>query len=198
MITATTKNSTSIVSSEGEALTRHTGPDDWFLPEDDWLLSEVEPTWNATTMDASDKSAGSVAGTTYRIAPRRESEPIRKDSLRPKKTRKRVKLLQQWECIVLGIQDDCVECEMHDLTDESQPVEFAEVYLDEFNVFDRDLLHEGSVFYWSIGHETSSVGQVRRYSDLRVRRMPPLSNLRKREIAKRAEQLSEQLKLSAE
>jgi hypothetical protein len=46
------------------------------------------------------------------------------------------------------------------------------------------------VFYWSIGHRVSEVGQVRRYSELRVRRMPPLSRLRKGEIARKAEQLS--------
>ena len=85
---------------------------------------------------------------------------------------KRIKLLQQWECIVSRVTDDCVECELHDLTDESLPVEQAEVYLDEFNHFDRALLQEGAVFYWSFCRETSVTGHVRRYSELRVRRMP--------------------------
>lgn len=122
------------------------------------------------------------------------SQPVRKDDLVIHPAEKRIKLLQQWECIVSRVTDDCVECELHDLTDESLPVEQAEVYLDEFNHFDRALLQEGAVFYWSVGHETSVNGQVRRYSELRVRRMPRLSQLRKREINKEAEHLSELLK----
>lgn len=191
MSATTLENSTSSSNSEGEAVTRRIGPDDWLLPE-------VEPVWDETTADASKSSADPSETATDRIVPKRISEPIRKDSLSPKQTRRRVKLLQQWECVVVRVYDDIVECELHDLTNESQPVEIAEVYLEEFNVFDRDLLQEGAVFYWSIGHETSEVGQVRRYSELRVRRMPALSKLRKQDIAIRAERLSEQLKSSAE
>lgn len=101
----------------------------------------------------------------------------------------RIKLLQQWECVVIEVQPDCVACEMHDLTDDSQPEEYAEVYLTEFSLFDRPLLQEGAVFYWSIGHEIKKTGNVRKYSELRVRRMPPLSKSKEREITKRAEHL---------
>lgn len=161
---------------------------DWVSPEierDPWRIGE-------TTLDRSDgRSNGSpatVPGDCPRVSP-----PIRKDSFGIRFPRDRIKLLQQWECVVSQVHDDCVECEMHDLTDESKPIECAEIYLEEFNEFDRALLCEGTVFYWSIGHETKRTGQVRRYSELRVRRMPPLTNLKKREIGERAKQLSELL-----
>jgi hypothetical protein len=105
-----------------------------------------------------------------------------------------MKLLQQWECVVLRVRDDLVECEMHDLTNDSEPVEYAEVYINEFSLFDKPLLCEGAVFYWSIGHETKQTGQIRRYSDLRVRRMPPLGQVKKREICCWAKQLSDRIK----
>jgi hypothetical protein len=165
------------------------------LGRGEWVLPEVEPDQWAMGETTSGKLDGRTNGspTTAPSDYRRVSAPIRKDSFVPRFPRDRIKLLQQWECVVSQVHDDCVECEMHDLTDESKPVECAEIYLDEFNEFDRALLCEGTVFYWSIGHETKRTGQVRRYSELRVRRMPPLTNLKKREIGERAKQLSELL-----
>jgi hypothetical protein len=164
------------------------------LRRDDWVLPEIErKEWNAgaTTSDGLSESPANGSATTMSENGQKVSEPIRKDNLVIRFPSDHVKLLQQWECVVSRVHDDCVECEMHDLTDEFKPVECAEIYLDEFNHFDRRLLREGAVFYWSIGHETKRTGQVRRYSELRVRRMPPLSNLTKREISEKAKQLSE-------
>jgi len=164
------------------------------IRSDDWVLPEIEQQqWNAgeTTIGELDAQSSNGTGTTMIGDGRQVSEPIRKDSLVIRFPSEHVKLLQQWECVVSRVHDDCVECEMHDLTDDARPAEYAEVYLDEFNHFDRALLREGAVFYWSIGHETKKTGQVRRYSDLRVRRMPQLSDLTKREISQRANQLSE-------
>ncbi len=164
------------------------------LRRDDWVLPEIERVkWNVgeTTSDGLSNSSGNGSATTISENGQKVFEPIRKDNLVIRFPSDHVKLLQQWECVVSRVHDDCVECEMHDLTDESKPVECAEVYLDEFSNFDRGLLREGAVFYWSIGHETKKTGQVRRYSELRVRRMPPLSNLKKREISEKAKRLSE-------
>jgi hypothetical protein len=170
--------------------TRGISADDWFMPEPDTDQGDA----NVTTAEgfAMSTSNRNARGTDHVAAPS-VSAPIRKDDLVIRLADNRIKLLQQWECVISRVKDDCVECEMHDLTNESLPVEFAEVYLDEFNHFDRALLQEGAVFYWSVGHETSKTGQVRRYSELRVRRMPTLSNLRRREILKEAEHLSELL-----
>jgi hypothetical protein len=164
------------------------------VSSDDWLLPKVETEqlrMGETTSCGLDSRSSSRYSTTMPIDGRKVSEPIRRDKLVVRFPRDRVKLLQQWECVILSVHDDCVECEMHDLTDDTQPVEWAEVFLDQFNHYDRTLLREGAVFYWSIGHETKKTGQVRRYSDIRVRRMPPLSALTRREIKLRAGKLIE-------
>jgi hypothetical protein len=162
--------------------------------EEDWVLPEIEPEqWNQGQIPTGgvDTRLSNKSSTTIPADGRKVWEPIRRDSGIIRFSGDRVKLLQQWECVILSLHDDVVECEMHDLTDELKPVEHAEVYLEEFNLFDRKLLREGAVFYWSVGHETKRTGQVRRYSELRVRRMPPLSNLKKREIRERAKRLSD-------
>jgi hypothetical protein len=97
---------------------------------------------------------------------------------------------QQWECIVLEVSDDVVACELHDLWDDSKPTEFAEVYLTEFSESDRQLLHEGTVFYWSVGYETRRNGQIKGFSTFRVRRIPSLTSSQKKSIAAEAAKLS--------
>jgi hypothetical protein len=99
-------------------------------------------------------------------------------------------LLQQWECVVLERQGDVVCCELHDLTDESNPVEYAEVLLREFNTWDLPLLVEGSVFYWSLGHLRRQTGQVKRFTEFRLRRMPKLSQAKRHEITRKVKTLS--------
>ena len=99
-------------------------------------------------------------------------------------------LLQQWECVVISTDEETVHCEMHDLTDEDNSVEFAELLWSEFNDYDKPLLVEGAVFYWSIGHLRKQSGQVRRFSETRLRRMPKLSVAKRREISRKAELLN--------
>ncbi len=161
----------------------------------DWVRPAVEPAQRVIGETTSNELDGRSNGspTTVPGDYRRVSAPIRKDTFVPRFPRDRIKLLQQWECVVSQVHDDCVECEMHDLTDESKPVECAEVLLEAFNEYDRALLCEGTVFYWSIGYKTKRTGQVTQYSNLHVRRMPRLTNLKKREIGERAKQLRELL-----
>lgn len=168
------------------------------ISADDWLVPEPEVIDTVHSETAAEKSSASVSApdlsATANIPSRKVAAPIRKDSFVIRFPDRKIKLLQQWECIVLGVRDGYVACELHDLTDESQPVEYAEILVDEFHEYDRPLLTEGAVFYWSVGRETNKVGTIRRYSDLRVRRIPPLSKLKKSEIAAEAEHLSELLK----
>lgn len=176
---------------DNEGASNQTGcidSDDWVLPEieqEKWSINET-----TTTGELSGPSSNEPATTVPREV-QKPSPPIRKDTFVVRFPDYHIKLLQQWECVISRVHENSVECEMHDLTDESMPVEYAEVYIDEFHIFDRSLLCEGAVFYWSIGHETKRTGQIRRYSELRVRRMPPLSKLKKREISDRAKRLSE-------
>lgn len=187
MSTAIAETSSRVNESEFNMPTRGMRVDDWLLPEVESIDSSVGET---TAKKFAAPSLSETARVAVQNIAQNVSAPVLKERISVRKPDSRLKLLQQWECVVSRVRDDCVECEMHDLTDESMPVEQAEVYLEEFNHYDRPLLQEGAVFYWSIGHETYKTGQVRRYSDLRVRRMPPLSKLRKREISREAERIS--------
>lgn len=189
MITTMLETSSRVDVLEANLLTRGVRDDAWLLPEIEHVSDSAgETTTERCASRLSDGSATAMPGDGQKF-----TKPVQRDDLVIHFPSDHVKLLQQWECVVLNVHDDCVECEMHDLSDESQPVEWAEVCLEEFNRFDRPLLCEGAVFYWSIGHETRRTGQVRRYSELRVRRMPQLSQSQRREISERAKRLGELL-----
>lgn len=176
------KTDTGIHDRELDVQTLSVHPDEWFPPdrkEDSTPSTALEP-----------DSAKQQAGTT-RIAPSAFGAPIRKSSLGVKLSGNRFKVLQQWECIVTAIQGDCVCCEMHDLSDGSNPTEYAEVLIEEFSEYDRPILGEGSVFYWSVGYIQKANGQIRRSSELRVRRMPSITSSQRSEISRKVSQLRE-------
>ena len=83
----------------------------------------------------------------------------------------------------MGQVDGVVKCELHDLTDESNPSEYAEVYVEQFNTYDVPFLVEGAVFYWSVGYLRKSNGQIRNVSEFIVRRIPKLTRSKRSEIA---------------
>ncbi len=155
---------------------------------DDWIKPELESLRTETYLD--NKALSEETNVPKAVS---YSPPVSRQRLMTPSPPCQIKMLQQWECVIHEVSDECVSCELHDLTDPSCPIEFAEVYLSEFSDFDRPLLEEGAVFYWSIGRETSKTGQVRRYSELRVRRMPPLSQSKRREITRKARQLGQLL-----
>lgn len=194
MATAVNATSSTVELASVGVPTRQMNQDEWFFEQSRDFTTSTMDTTTAVTRSARETERGAC---TDQIEPRNVSRPFRKESFSIRLPQTRVKLLQQWECVITSVHEDCVECEMYDLRGAGQPVEYAEVYIDEFSHFDKPLLQEGAVFYWSIGHSTSKSGQVRRYSELRVRRMPPLSNSRKKEIAQEAEQLHELFNTSA-
>jgi len=155
---------------------------------DDWIKPELETSWTETY-------AGSKVPSQETKVPKAVSysAPINRQRLTTPSPPSQIKMLQQWECVIHEVSEECVSCELHDLTDSLCPTEFAEIYVSEFSDFDRPLLEEGAVFYWSVGRETSKTGQVRRYSELRLRRMPPLSKSKRREITRKAQQLGQLL-----
>lgn len=81
-------------------------------------------------------------------------------------------ILQQWEGIVREVTSDSVWAELIDLTDQARPDEEVELPLEEIPRSDWPILKPGSVFYWAIGREWSPGGQMRRVSEIRMRRMP--------------------------
>ncbi len=85
---------------------------------------------------------------------------------------RRFEVLQQWEGVVSKVTEDSVWADLVDLTDRSRSEEVVELPLAEVSEADRSILKPGSVFYWAIGREWSPGGQMRRVSEIRVRRTP--------------------------
>lgn len=138
-----------------------------------------------------------IPGTTSRIKNEQRTAAPLPPSIEPARNRvpritipnRTLKLNQQWECVISAVRDEVVECEMHDLLDPRQPVEVAEIYIAKFEEFDRPLLEEGAVFYWSIGVHWQDSGQIRKYSRLRLRRMPQLSASQLSDITTKANEI---------
>ena len=152
---------------------------DWWIATDD--LAQQDDTDTLVDIDESNTAFEPTA---------KKVRAIHKDSVNVSLEGDTKKLLQQWECVVLSTDVATVHCEMHDLTNESNEVEYAELLWSEFNDYDKPLLQEGAVFYWSIGHLRKESGQVRRFSETRVRRMPKLSRLKHLEISRKVETLN--------
>ena len=150
------------------------------LEKSDWWFSERPPVDDLTSSVM--KSGEHGLGTEF-VEASKAVQPIRKDTIGIKLGRDRKVLLQQWECLVMGQVDGVVKCELHDLTDESNPSEYAEVYVEQFNTYDVPFLVEGAVFYWSVGYLRKSNGQIRNVSEFIVRRIPKLTRSKRSEIA---------------
>lgn len=86
------------------------------------------------------------------------------------KTVRRIDILQQWECVVTDHSDDVVWAELEDLTNPANVPETAEFLVKEISESDRSLIAPGAVFYWTIGYDYSEGGQIRRFSEIRMRR----------------------------
>lgn len=98
-------------------------------------------------------------------------------------------LLQSWEGTVTSKQGDTFLARLVDLHVRTNPIEIAEIPIDEIPVPDRCLLALGTVFYWSIGYETKPGGQLTRASEIRVRRSPVWSHRDIDEMKARAKEL---------
>jgi len=78
---------------------------------------------------------------------------------------------QKWEGSVLSINKDSFRAYLIDL-EHTNPDEEAEILLDEVSAQDIPLVKLGAIFYWHIGYHEDKVGQRRRVSVLRFRRLP--------------------------
>ena len=105
--------------------------------------------------------------------------------------KERVRVLQQWEGVVTDTTDDSFFAELQDLGKPLVPLEIVEVAIDEVPEDDRSLLVEGAVFYWSIGYETSPGGQLKRMSEVRLRRTPRWTKRSLQQAKKQAEEMFE-------
>ncbi len=158
------------------------------LQRDDWWISTFDHSPLHADTDSSHhlKSESTVTGeepgTSIKTVTKKVNA-IQKESTRLSLHGDKKTLLQQWECVVLGTDVETVHCEMRDLSDENMPVEYAELFWGEFNEYDKPLLEEGAVFYWSIGQLRRESGQVLRFSEIWLRRMPKLGRAARQEIA---------------
>lgn len=169
-----------IQESDSSSETQRLNKSDW------WYVRSANQVTDASTDEA---KVNIQSTSTPENVGRKTVHPVRKDAGIVTLDGDRKVLLQQWECFVLERKDDVVCCELHDLTDPANLSEYAEVLLDEFNDYDLPLLVEGAVFYWSLGYSRRSTGQVRRFSEFHLRRMPKLSRTQQREISRKVNDL---------
>lgn len=165
-----------------EPATKRLRKGDWWFPESSTLPENASTNGAEPDTETSTMSQSAATPKTVR--------PVSKDVGIITWEGDRKVLLQQWECVVLERQHDVVCCELYDLTEDSNPVEYAEVLLSEFNTWDLPLLVEGAVFYWSLGHLRRQTGQVKRFTEFRLRRMPKLGQAKRNEITRKVKNLS--------
>lgn len=155
------------------------------MPSEEWLLPQIEERPSGATAGKRIEETTTSAMQTKVVLP-----AIRKPFRTVKRAEWTETMLQQWECIVTSVDDECVSCKMYDLLNETSPVEFGEIFLNYFNKSDIPLLEEGVVFYWSMGYQTNRAGTVQHFETYRVRRMPALTASQKKSAQREAESLS--------
>ena len=100
--------------------------------------------------------------------------------------------IQCWEGVVTSSPpyDRQFAAHLVDRTDPSRPEEEATFDVAEVSESDVDLLAEGAVFYWMIGHEDSLAGQRRNLSQLVFRRLPRWHQSEAKQIEREVEKLA--------
>jgi hypothetical protein len=106
---------------------------------------------------------------------------------------RRFVVLQQWEGVVLEVAGGTFTAQLHDLTNPTNPIEFAEIPI-EGNVApsDLELLRPGGVFYWALGYEIRLPCQVVNASQIRFRRVAPWNASAMKRLKCRADILAAQ------
>jgi hypothetical protein len=100
------------------------------------------------------------------------------------------RLMQQFECTVLGLRGSEVEMWARDLTNRVNPDETFVIDTSEFADSDQRDLRPGAVFYWSIGYRVwGENGPRERVSRFRLRLLPPLSSSQLKRIEARKTRL---------
>lgn len=100
-------------------------------------------------------------------------------------------VLQKWEGFVLEIGKETFTARLAPLVGDGGD-QIAEIYRDEIDDQDQQLLEPGAVFYWSIGYLDKPSGR-QRFSLIRLRRLPIWSATELRAAEKKAAELGEVL-----
>ncbi|MES2694659.1 MAG: hypothetical protein V4773_14385 [Verrucomicrobiota bacterium] len=98
--------------------------------------------------------------------------------------------LSRWEGVVIQENGDEFSARLTDPYGKRADEE-AEFPIDEIPSFDRELVQQGAVFYWSIGYWDSISGLRSRISQIRFRRLPVWSASELRKARANAGRLSE-------
>ncbi len=83
--------------------------------------------------------------------------------------------LQKWEGFVLEVRGNSFTARLVDQSNPGTADEEVELSLEEISPDDLALVAPGAIFYWNIGYETTSSGQRKRSSVIRLRRLPAWS-----------------------
>ena len=98
---------------------------------------------------------------------------------------------QKWEGYITDTSDDVFTARLRSLSGAADKLE-AEIYLDELDQDDRQLVEPGAIFYWSIGYLDGPSGR-RRTSIIRFKRVPRLTDVQLADIESSASELSDLL-----
>ena len=141
--------------------------EDRFIDETDGLLPSLPR--QPLKPEASENKVHEPPTAHVQETPDQPRPLVRYSDCRP--TQRRFKMLQHWEGIITAVQEEFFWANLSDLSAPSNPEEVVELPIEEISESDRPLLKPGSVFYWSIGHEITRTGQIRRVSEIRLQRV---------------------------
>jgi hypothetical protein len=109
---------------------------------------------------------------------------------RPVEAQPKRKILQRWCGWVERVEGDRFRAVVEDETTPSNPREAVQFDVRDVSEYDRSLLAEGAVFYWSIGYRDSVAGQRERFSTLRFARRPHITDAYLNRIRREAAELA--------
>jgi len=93
--------------------------------------------------------------------------------------------LQKWEGFVISVGTSTFLARLVPILGEG-PEQEAEIFIEEVDEAEREMLKQGSVFYWSIGYVDRSKGRSRE-SRIRFRRLPKYTPQEIRQAAQYAQ-----------
>jgi hypothetical protein len=100
-----------------------------------------------------------------------------------------LKTKQSWEGVVINCGTNKFVARITDRTNPSNPEEIAEFESEEVSDDDQHLIRPGASFYWTVGTEKSSAGQIRNVAIVNFRRTPRWSRASIQNAANRAKEI---------
>jgi hypothetical protein len=106
-----------------------------------------------------------------------------------------MRALTRWEGVVESFTSDGFVARLYRLEDgvpDYSKIEYSQFTWDELNIpRDADYVDEGSVFYWALVRRTNEAGTHFQTTDLRIKRVPPVTREQERAAALEAAEILE-------